>query len=201
MKIVKIVLLVIVVAVVGVLGLAATKPDAYHVERSAIIAASPAAVYAQVNDFRKWEAWSPWEKLDPAMKRTYSGPESGKDASYGWVGNDKVGEGRMTIVESQPDAHVGIRLEFIKPWEETCDAAFTLTPEGEATNVKWTMDGKNTYTSKIFNVFMDMNKMIGADFEKGLAQLKTVAESTPASAATDAAGAGSAANTGSASGK
>ena len=189
MKIVKIVLLVIVVAVVGVLGLAATKPDSYHVERSATIAAAPAAVYAQVNDFRRWEAWSPWEKLDPSMKRTFSGPESGKDASYAWLGNDKVGEGRMTIVESEPDSRIGIRLEFIKPWTETCDVAFTFTPESGATNVKWTMDGRNTYTSKIFNVFMDVSKMIGTDYEKGLAQLKTVAESAPASAeATPAAG-------------
>jgi len=135
-----------------------------------------------VNDFRKWEAWSPWEKLDPALKRTFSGPESGKDATYSWVGNDKVGEGRMTIVESEPDASIGIRLEFIKPWTETCDVSFTFTPEGEATNVKWSMDGKNSYTSKIFNVFMDVSKMIGTDYEKGLAQLKTVAESAPASA-------------------
>src|SRR5262245_5418713 len=124
MKIVKIVLLVVVLAVVAVLALAATKPNTYHVTRSATIAASPAAVFAQVNDFRRWEAWSPWENLDPAMKRTFSGSESGKDAVYGWVGNDKVGEGRMTIVESEPDSKVDIRLEFIKPMTETCKTAF-----------------------------------------------------------------------------
>ena len=183
MKILRIVLLVLVIAVVGVLAVAATKPDHYHVERSATISAAPAVVFTQVNDFHRWDAWSPWEKLDPAMKRTFTGPESGKDASYAWVGNDKVGEWRMTIVESQPGARVDIRLEFIKPWTETCQAAFALAPEGEATKVTWGMDGTHNYVSKIFCVFMDMDKMIGTDFEKGLAQLKTVAESAPAAAA------------------
>jgi len=196
MKIVRIVLLVIVIAVVAVLGLAATKPDKYHVERTATISAAPAVVFAQVNDFHKWEAWSPWEKLDPAMKRTFTGPQSGNDASYAWVGNDKVGEGRMTITESQPDARVGFRLEFIKPWTETCESGFALAPEGEATKVTWSMDGTHNYVSKIFCVFMDMDKMIGTDFEKGLGQLKTVAESAPAAASADPTGAGATASTG-----
>jgi hypothetical protein len=196
MKIVKVILLVIVIGVVAVLGLAATKPDKYHVERTASISAAPAVVFAQVNNFHRWDAWSPWEKLDPAMKRTFTGPESGNDASYGWVGNDKVGEGRMTITESQPDAHVGIRLEFIKPWTETCQSDFALAPEGDATKVTWAMDGTHTYVSKIFCVFMDMDKMIGTDFEKGLTQLKTVAESAPAAASADPTGAGATATTG-----
>jgi uncharacterized protein YndB with AHSA1/START domain len=151
------------------------------VTRSATIAAPPATVFAQVNDLRRWEAWSPWEKLDPAMKRTFAGPESGKDASYGWVGNDKVGEGRMTITESEPDARIAIRLDFIKPFEETSQVGFTFAPEGAGTNVTWTMDGNHSYVSKVMCVFMDMEKMIGTDYEKGLAQLKTVAESTPVS--------------------
>ena len=180
MKILRIILLVLLVAVVAVLGLAATKPDHYHVERSATISAPPAAVFAQLNDFHKWEAWSPWEKIDPAMKRTFEGSASGKDASYGWVGNDKVGEGRMTIVESEPDSHVGLRLEFIKPWSEICQVSFALAPEGEATKVTWGMDGTHNYTAKIFCVFMDMDKMIGTDFEKGLAQLGTVTASAAA---------------------
>jgi len=180
MKILRITLLVLLVAVVAVLGLAATKPDHYHVERSATISAPPAAVFAQLNDFHKWEAWSPWEKIDPAMKRTFEGSASGKDASYGWVGNDKVGEGRMTIVESEPDSRIGIRLEFIKPWSEVCQSSFALAPESEGTKLTWSMDGTHNYTSKIFCVFMDMDKMIGADFEKGLAQLGTVTASTAA---------------------
>jgi hypothetical protein len=182
MKIVRIVLLVLLIAVVGVLGLAATKPDHYHVERNATMSAPPGAVFAQVNDFHNWEAWSPWEKIDPAMKRTFEGPANGKDASYAWVGNDKVGEGRMTIVESEPDSRVGIRLEFIKPWTETCQVSFALAPEGEGTKVTWGMDGTHSYTSKIFCVFMDMDKMIGTDYEKGLAQLKTLSETTAAAA-------------------
>jgi polyketide cyclase/dehydrase/lipid transport protein len=180
MKIVRIILLVLLLAVVAVLGLAATKPDHYHVERSATMTAPPAAVFAQLNDFHRWEAWSPWEKLDPAMKRTMEGPESGRDASYAWVGNDKVGEGRMTIVESEPEARVGIRLEFIKPWTETCQTSFALAPEGIGTRVTWGMDGTRNYVAKIFCVFMDMDKMIGSDFERGLGQLKTLTESAAA---------------------
>src|SRR5215831_4546450 len=174
MKIIRVILLVLLVAVVAVLGLAATKPDHYHVERSATMTAPPAAVFAQVNDFHKWEAWSPWEKIDPAMKRSFAGGESGNGAIYSWVGNDKVGEGRMTIVESEPDARVGIRLEFIKPWTETCQIGFALAPAGNGTQVTWQMDGNRNYAGKIFGVFMDMDKLVGKDFEKGLDQLKTV---------------------------
>ena len=189
MKIVRTILIVLLLAVVAVLGLAATKPDHYQVERSATMSAPPAAVFAQLNDFQKWEAWSPWEKIDPAMKRTYEGPASGKDASYAWVGNDKVGEGRMTITESEPDSHVGIRLEFIKPWTETCQVSFAVAPEGEGTKVTWDMSGNRNYVGKIFGVFMDMDKMIGTDFEKGLSQLRTVTEATAAAPASSEAGA------------
>ena len=182
MKILKIVLMVLVIAVVGVLALAATKPNTYHVERSATVHAAPSVVYDQVNDFRRWEAWSPWEKIDPAMKRSFAGSESGKDAIYSWAGNDKVGEGRMTIVESESPSHVGIRLDFIKPWTETCEVGFALAPEGENTKVTWSMDGRHNYTSKVMCVFMDMDKMIGNDYEKGLDQLKNVAEAEPGSA-------------------
>jgi hypothetical protein len=192
MKIVRIVLLVLLIAVVGVLAMAATKPTHYHIERSATISAAPAAVFAHVNDFHAWEAWSPWEKIDPAMKRTFEGPPNGMDATYAWVGNDKVGEGKMTIIESQPDARVGIRLEFIKPFAETCQADFALAPEGEGTKVTWGMDGNHNYVSKVMCVFMDMDKMIGTDFEKGLGQLKTLAESAPAAADPTGAGASTA---------
>ena len=183
MKIVKVVLLLIVVVVVGVLGLAMTKPNTYHVERSATIAAPPAVVFAQIDDFHRWAVWSPWEKLDPAMKRTFGGPASGKDATYAWVGNDKVGEGRMTIVENEPDTRIGIKLEFIKPWSSTSQAGFALLPASDGTKVTWTMDGNYDFMSKVMCVFTSMDKMIGGDFEKGLAQLKAVSEATPPAAA------------------
>jgi hypothetical protein len=184
MKILRAILLVLVIAIAAVLALAATQPDHYHIERSAMISAAPAAVFRQVNDFHRWDAWSPWERIDPAMKRTFTGPGSGKDAAYAWAGNDKVGEGRMTIVESQPDSRVGIRLEFIKPWTETCRIDFTMVPNGATTNVTWGMDGMRNYMAKIMCVFMDMDKLIGTDFEKGLGQLKAVAENPAAAAAT-----------------
>ena len=174
MKIVRIVLLVLLIAVGGVLAMAATKPTHYHIERSATISAAPAAVFAHVNDFHAWEAWSPWEKIDPAMKRTFEGPPSGKDATYAWVGNDKVGEGKMTIIESQPDARVGIRLEFIKPFAATNTTEFTFKPEGDNTLVTWTMEGKNNFMSKAFCLFMNMDKMIGGQFQEGLAKMNSV---------------------------
>ena len=180
MKILKAILMVLGFAIGGVLLLAATRPSQYHVERTATILAPPGVVFAQVNDFHQWVAWSPWEKIDPEMKRTYAGPRSGRDASYSWAGNDEVGEGRMTIVESEPDARVGIRLEFLKPWAETCRSSFALAPEGEGTRVTWRMEGNHNFASKVMCVFMDMDKMIGGDFQKGLGQLKLVAEAAPA---------------------
>jgi polyketide cyclase/dehydrase/lipid transport protein len=180
MKIVKAIALVLAVAIAGVLLLAATRPTHYRVERSATIAAAPAAVFAQVNDLHRWNEWSPWEKLDPAMKRTYAGPETGPDASYAWAGNDEVGEGRMTIVESVPQERVGIRLEFIKPWTETCQVRFALAPQAAGTRVTWSLQGDHNFVSKVMCVFMDMDKMIGGDFERGLGQLRTVAEAMPA---------------------
>jgi len=173
------------VAVLSILGLAATKPGAFHIERKAAIAAPPATVFAVVNDLHRWSEWSPWEKMDPNMKKTYAGPESGVDASYGWAGNDKVGEGRMTITESQADSRVGIRLEFLKPWQSTNQVAISLAPAGEGTEVVWAMDGTNNYMAKVFSVFMNMDQMIGKDFEAGLTNLKTLAESAPRPAVTD----------------
>ena len=114
------------------------------------------------------------------MKRTFAGPPSGREASYSWAGNDEVGEGRMTIVESEPDKSVAIRLDFIKPWAETCRTRFALAPAGESTRVTWSMDGNHNFMSKVMCVFMDMDKMIGGDFQKGLGQLKLVAEAAPA---------------------
>lgn len=186
MKVLRVLVLLVLIAVVVCLGLAAMKPNTFHIERSATISAPPAAVFAVVDDFHNWSAWSPWAHLDPAMKESYSGPASGKDAVYAWTGNDKVGEGRMTIVESTPDSRVDIKLEFLKPMAMTSKAAFALAPEGQGTRVTWSMDGNHDFMGKFFSLFMNMDKMVGGDFEKGLASLKTVAEKAPPAAASAA---------------
>jgi hypothetical protein len=172
----------ILIAIVGLFvafcGVAAMQPDEYKVTRSAVISAAQADVFNHVNDFHKWAAWSPWEKLDPAMKKTFSGAESGAGAAYGWVGNSDVGEGRMTIASSQPAERIDIKLEFLKPFESTSQTVFTFKPVGNQTAVDWTMTGKNNFVSKAFGLLMGgMDGMVGPDFEKGLAQLKSVAES------------------------
>ncbi len=153
-----------------------TRPAKFHVERSATIGAPPDTVFASVNDLHEWSAWSPWEKLDPQMKRTYEGPPSGQGAIYAWSGNDKVGEGRMTIERSEKPQLVGIKLEFIKPWEATNATTFTFSPSPEGTRVTWAMDGNNNFMGKAASLFMDMDKMVGGDFERGLASMKGAAE-------------------------
>ena len=162
--------------VVVVLGLASTKPDAFKVERSATINAKPEAIYPLIANFHKWDGWSPWEKLDPQMKRTFEGPESGKGAVYAWAGDGKVGRGRMEIVEATPPTQVTIKLEFFEPMEGHNPTTFTLTPSGDATTVNWRMEGPMPFMSKVMCVFMDMEKMIGPDFERGLASMKSLAE-------------------------
>lgn len=154
----------------------AVQPAEYRVARSATIAAPQPAVFEQVNDLHKWEAWSPWAKLDPAMKQTYEGPPAGTGATYHWSGNSKVGEGRMTITESQPSDLIRIKLDFIKPFASTADTDFSFKPEANQTAVTWSMAGKKNFMSKAFGLFVNMDKMIGADFEKGLAQLKSLVE-------------------------
>jgi hypothetical protein len=155
---------------------ASIQPSDYKIQRSIVISAAPKAVFTHVNDLGKWQAWSPWEKLDPAMKRTFEGPKAGPGAIYRWVGNNQVGEGSMTITESKPGELVRIKLEFLKPFKDSSDTEFTFTPEGKKTLVAWSMTGKNNFMSKIFCVFMDMDKMVGGQFEKGLADMKTAAE-------------------------
>ena len=171
----KILLGFLAVLVVFLIVVACQPPD-FAIARSAAMAAAPAAVFAQVNDFHKWEAWSPWAKLDPAMKTTYEGPSSGTGAIYSWAGNDQVGEGRMTIVDSRPGELVRIKLEFLKPFPATNQADFAFKGEGAQTSVTWTMTGRKNFLQKGFCMFMDMDKMVGGDFEKGLAQMKAVVE-------------------------
>jgi Polyketide cyclase / dehydrase and lipid transport len=169
-----VVVIVLIIAVFCVV--VAMQPAHYTVERSTTINAPAPAVFAQVNDFHKWEAWSPWAKMDPNMKTTYSGPPAGNGAVYSWAGNKDVGEGRMTITESRPSDLIKIKLEFIKPFAATNATDFTFTPQGNATNVKWTMTGEKNFITKAFTMFMNMDKMVGDDFEKGLLQMKLVAE-------------------------
>ena len=169
-----IVVLVLAVAIFCVV--VAIQPSHYHIERTAIINAPAPIVFAQVNDFHKWDAWSPWAKLDPAMKTSYEGAPAGTGAMYSWTGNSQVGEGRMTITQSVPSTLVKIKLEFIKPWVATNATDFMFASQGSQTNVKWTMDGENNFMGKAFGMFMNMDKMIGNDFEKGLAQMKTLTE-------------------------
>ena len=172
------IVVVVVVLVVVSICVVALQPSHYHIERSATMNAPAATVFAQVNDFHKWEGWSPWAKLDPTMKQSYEGAPAGTGAVYSWVGNSQVGEGRMTIIESQPSTLVKIKLEFIKPWAATNATNFTFATQGSQTNVKWTMDGENNFVGKAFGLFMNMDKMVGGDFEKGLAQMKSIAEAS-----------------------
>ena len=173
----KRILLGLLAAIVLFLGYAATRPDTFHVERSASIAAPPAAVWPHLVDFHRWQAWSPWEKLDPDLKRTYSGSASGKGAVYAWEGNAKVGKGRMEITDPTTPSLITIKLDFLAPFEAHNIAEFSLEPEGDATKVTWTMTGPSPYfPAKIMQVFISMDSMVGKDFEKGLANLGTAAE-------------------------
>jgi hypothetical protein len=166
---------VVAVLIAGVLVFAATKPDTFRVQRAASIKAPPEKIAAVLGDFHAWQAWSPWEKMDPAMKRSYSGAEKGKGAAYAWEGNGKVGQGRMEITDAAP-SRVALNLDFIKPFEAHNKVVFTLTPKGDATEVNWAMQGPVPYMAKIVHVFMDMDSMVGKDFEAGLANLKTITE-------------------------
>src|SRR5215813_7238070 len=167
-------IIVVLIAVFAVV--VALQPSHYQVERSATMAAPPAAVFAQVNDFHKWEAWSPWAKIDPNMKQTYEGAPAGTGAIYSWAGNNDVGEGRMTITDSRPSELIKIKLEFIKSFAAVNATDFTFTPQGNQTAVKWTMSGEKNFLMKAFMLFGNMDKMVGDDFEKGLRQMKAVAE-------------------------
>jgi hypothetical protein len=174
-KIALAVILVGAVLVGTVLAYAATRPDSLHVRRVASIKAPPEKIVPLINDFHNWSSWSPYEKIDPALKRTYSGAAGGRGAVYEWEGNMQVGQGRMEITETSP-SRITIKLDFIKPLEGHDIATFTLTPEGDATNVAWTMDGHTPYVGKLIGVFVNMDTMIGKDFETGLANLKAIAE-------------------------
>jgi uncharacterized protein YndB with AHSA1/START domain len=173
--------------VAGVLGIgiavllvyAATKPHSFRVERTESIKAPPEKVFSLINDLHRWEAWSPYERKDPAMRRTYGGAASGKGATYAWEGNKNVGKGSMEIVESSPPSKVAAKLHFVKPFEARNTAEFTLSARGDTTDVTWTIYGPQPFLAKVMGTFIDMDRMIGADFAIGLANLKRVAEGQP----------------------
>ena len=167
--------IVLVVAIIAILIFAATRPATYHVERSTTIAAAPEKISPLVNDFHNWDQWSPWAKLDPNMRVSYSGPPAGQGAIYEWEGNSKVGKGRMEILAAEPNL-TSIKLDFLSPFESHNHTNFVLQPQGSVTRVTWTMDGPNTFMSKLMSVFVSMDKMMGKDFDTGLSQLKSAAE-------------------------
>lgn len=170
-------LLALVLLIAGILGYAATLPDTATFQRSATIAASPDRIVPLIADLKAWRGWSPYESKDPAMKRSYEGAESGKGAAYAWDGNSEVGAGRMEIVEAAPQA-ITIRLDFLRPFETRNTARFTLAPKGEGTDVTWSMEGPCPYVAKVMSLFIDMDRMVGRDFEAGLARLKARVEAS-----------------------
>jgi Polyketide cyclase / dehydrase and lipid transport len=173
---IKTIAIAIAAVVAAILIYAATQPDTFRVERSTVIKAPPEKIFSQINGFHQWEAWSPWEKIDPAIKRTYSGADSGKGAVYGWQGNKDVGQGRMEIIESTPSSNVLIKIDFMEPFEGHDMVQFTLQPQGDATKVTQAMYGPSPFISKLMSLFFSMDKMVGQKYEEGLASLKAIAE-------------------------
>jgi hypothetical protein len=176
LEIIAIIAIVIVVLLIVALAYAATKPDTFRVQRSASIKAPPEKIFPLVNDLHSHGAWSPWEKKDPAMKRTHSGAASGKGAVYEWDGNRNIGKGRMEITDTSPPSRVIFKLDFIKPFEGHNVAEITLDPKGDSTNVTWAIYGPNLFIGKVMSLVCNMDKMIGKEFETGLANLKTLTE-------------------------
>jgi hypothetical protein len=171
-----IIAVVLAVIIAAILILAATKPDTFRIERTAVMNAPAEKIFPLIADFHQWLNWSPWEGRDPALKRTYSGAERGNGAVYAWEGNKNVGSGRMEILEATTPSKVEIKLDFLKPFEAHNTAEFTMLPQGGATKVVWVMQGPAPFMSKLMQVFMSFDNMIGKDFEAGLAKLKTISE-------------------------
>src|ERR1700744_853092 len=176
LEVIAVIAVILAVAIAIVLILAATKPNSFSVQRAIDISAPAERVFPLINDFHQWGGWSPWEHKDPAMQRTYEGPASGKGAVYGWGGNKNVGSGRMEIIEAQAPSKILIKLDFLKPFEAHNVAEFTMLPQGAGTRLNWVMRGPANFMSKLMQVFMNLDQMIGKDFEAGLAGLKKLAE-------------------------
>jgi uncharacterized protein YndB with AHSA1/START domain len=175
-EIIAIIAVVLAVAIAVVLILAAVKPATLSVRRATSVKAPPEKIFSLINDFHQWGSWSPYENRDPEMKRSYSGAVSGKGAVYGWEGNKNVGSGRMEILDTSMPSKIVIKLDFFTPFEGHNTAEFTILPQGDATQVTWLMHGPASFMSKVMQVFMNMDKMIGKDFEVGLANLKRLTE-------------------------
>jgi len=176
------IVVVVVLVIVAALVFIAMRPESFRIERSAQVNAPRDVVFAIINDLGQWRLWSPYDKRDPNMKKTFEGPSAGPGASYMWNGNNEVGEGRLTIVDSKPGELVTMKLEFSRPFKCTNEVNFKLAPSEGGTRVSWIMDGKNTFITKAMGIFMDMDKMVGKDFEQGLANLDTVAQAEGARA-------------------
>lgn len=174
---IAIIAVVIAIAIAIILILAATKPDTFSVQRAIMVKAAPERIFPLINDFHQWGTWSPYENKDPAMKRTYSGAASGKGAVYAWDGNRKnVGSGRMEILDTSVPTKILIKLDFFTPFEGHNTAEFTMLPQGDATSLTWLMHGPSPFLGKIMPVFINMDRMVGTDFEIGLANLKRLTE-------------------------
>ena len=171
------ILIAVAAIIIVIVIIVATRPSDFRVTRTATISAPPAVAFAQVNDLHKWEAWSPWAKLDPAAKSTYEGPLAGVSAIFRWAGNNKIGEGSMMITESRSGELIRFKLEFLKPFKATNTVEFTFQSQGNQTDVTWSMSGKNNFFSKAFGLFVNCDQMVGSDFEKGLAAMKSLVES------------------------
>lgn len=175
LKVIGIIAAVLAVGIVGVLAYAATRPDDFRVQRSATIKAPPEKIFPFINDFRRWTVWSPFENVDPDMKRSYGATAAGPGATYAWDGNKNIGSGSMTMVDASP-SKVIIKLDFLKPFEAHNIAEFTLVPAGDSTDVTWSMHGPVPYFVKVIHMFINMDKMVGGQFAAGLADLKAAAE-------------------------
>lgn len=166
--------------VIGFVVLVFRQPDDFVIRRSETMNAPPEVVFTQVNDLHNWQQWSPWAKLDPNAKNSFEGPSAGEGAVFRWSGNDEVGEGKMTIIESKPDKLVRMKIEFVRPMEDQADTTFEIEPIGDQTKMTWTMSGKNSLTGKVMGVVMDMDKMVGGYFVEGLTNLKGIVEAKSA---------------------
>jgi uncharacterized protein YndB with AHSA1/START domain len=175
-EIIAVIAVVLGIAIAVILVIAATKPNTFSVQRATLVKAPAEKIFPLINDFRQWGSWSPYEHKDPTMQRTYSGAASGKGAVYAWDGNKNVGSGRMEILDASAPAKIVIKLDFFTPFEGHNTAEFTMLPQGGATNLTWLMHGPAPFMAKIMHVFMNIDRMVGKDFEIGLANLKRLTE-------------------------
>lgn len=174
--VIAVLIAILIAPIAGFLMFVASKPDTFSVQRSAVIKAPPEKIFALINDFKRWDAWSPWEKLDPAMKKTWGVVTSGKGAYYAWDGNSDAGQGSMEITESTPPTRIKLKLDFVRPVEGHNVVDFTLEGKDDATKVTWAMHGPAPFVLKVMQIFTDMDGLIGKDFEAGFANLKALAE-------------------------